>query len=514
RNVRIFIMIIASTFVLIGCGLSPTTLTTSTFPTTATTTSVATTVATTTEATTATTPAIALSGDTQYVSISTLNLDAGTNDFDCEFLSLDFDVYESKVEFSFIIDDPGHGGSLYIAAAFNLDQNSKMKDYYLRTTADRALVQLDFNELKSGGRYMFLIGRPSPDQITPFQIKTQAAAGFELTIGICPTFRRIDDLEISFDLYQYPIHDDYYAERGRTSAGVDVSFDDRYDVASSVTVRFYLPDGEEPVASTTIAKEDFRTGLHDSIFVDDIIVAGLSPGVEYDVKVFISGYDGVSDFIDRFVGASSWTTENYYDKVIHSTHDLYGIVTESQITPMGLELSVRLKNEGATAAGGSDPTSFSLRIRTLEDGSVLFETPLGQTGNTTWSIPNESLRIDCRIRIESEDGTVVLFDSAINFYRPECDSATANDGTRQTIAPYWYENDGIVTGGMFEISDRVTHEVYDTIPYAEWIEYGRGTYIPIDNAPLGASLTIRYYVLFDAFGGADHGWNGNMTPPV
>jgi|GEM_PF-2294738 len=454
---------------------------------------------------------VTVSGDADAVDIEILTFASGVFFFDCSIDEIEFDVLLNRVVITLSIDDGNYRDFTYIAVMEPVSGGGTKTHSLFRRTATQSSHRFVYDIFSSSADYRFLIGKFYKYQTYPDSITADAAAGFTMRIPDFDLRSHVGLASIDFPDYNDEQWDDIYTDLGRIRTGITIAFEDPDVAVTSVTLAFYEVSSDKLAAEATFDVPATRdAGGH--AWLRNISMSGLSPGVDYAFFVLASGNDGMRDFTDKTIGNRSYTTDGYWGTV-DSTHGMYAYIRDGQMSASGYGFSVHYSYDGHTFIAGTDvPIEFVVRVRDRDDGTVLYEAPLAESGTSTHTIPTDMLYLDGVISVESVGGESVLCKSGIPFVEPTVFVQLGGTPDARTLTVWWTSNDGVFTGGYIEIVHNGV--VLATFPYEQWSAES-GIVLPVPGIPENyVDFWANFHVEYDAFQGNDTGLIAYGTGPI
>lgn len=442
---------------------------------------------------------VRLYGDLDGLRFDKLTFEDNLNDFMCVISSITFDVLLRRLEVSIAIGDSDWQGFTYVAEIQRADETGARTQYTFTKSGTSSAHTFVYDAFSGDGTYRFLIGKTTGTGVSG--LSAMAVIGFDLDISGMDAHKRVTGPVILLGTYDELQRANPDVADGRTRTEATIAFGDPDAAVTSITLEVRDADSEELVSETVIAAAPHR-GEDGVVRIDDALLDGLYPGVEYLLTARIDGNDGTRDFTDRVLVRKAFTTDVYRDTV-EAKHGIYAHVRRGEVTAEGYDYTIELTDDGVVSIRGMEhPIPFVTRIRDGVGGTVLYEEEIEATGTIAFSVPNAFLGVDAVISVESADGRLVLCRSPIAFDAPTVWIVLSGSGSGRTLSIDWAENDGDIVSGYIELSDYATQTVLQTIPLSEWGS-GHAEIALAGGLDAFDGIIARIHYEYDAFGGRE-----------
>jgi hypothetical protein len=475
----------------VGCGLSPTTTT-------------STTQTTTTESTAPTTTRYSILHQTpilgDYNDIEVVDVAGNADGFTYTVDAITYHAVTNKVTFRFTLSDPDDEAAYGVRIAPKTGSGSSTVGVFVPNASPTQSFTFDL--FSSSNWYVITIEKVHRHNVTNELVSEESFRRIELRLISFDLVHKVDTVRLSFKEYEFGETTFSSDPEGHTYQEVSLTFIDPNVGVTHVTVAFIEQRTGRVCSERSVTISRYRDASGKAT-LSNFRLDYLIPGVKYTVVAYASGNNGISDYHKVELARSEFTAREYGGTSNFQSHALNAYMTHHGLSTEGFLVNVHLFNDETVLNPDTNaPYAFALRLLSKDD-EVLWERPLNNSTEEDVLIPIELLKIDSRLAIQETSGLFDLTANMIPFRKPTCTGDLWNVGETRYFKLYCSEMDGDITGGTIDIYAGDTFII--TIPFDEQMtqEYVTIT-LPAFSAA-GQWVTARGNLTYTAFDGNEEG---------
>ncbi|MFU8793682.1 MAG: hypothetical protein ACNA7K_06625 [Acholeplasmataceae bacterium] len=224
------------------------------------------------------------------------------------------------------------------------------------------------------------------------------------------------------------------------SVSLDIVIEDAAQIIDSVVIKLF-EESSERLLETHIVPSNLLKWESNRLVIHDYLIDDLAPYVDYRVKVYVTGFNGIETFTEVDLINQTFKSQNItYSKGFRR----HGFFAETIRVEPGDTLTtihyLAVNDQTIVSSSNQEPYTFFLKIYDTDD-QMVYETPIDVTKNSI-AVPSSYTLIDYKINIVTDRDDIELHEAVIIAPVPQL---TLNDIENNILS-------GQVTFGQAEIN--------------------------------------------------------------
>lgn len=282
--------------------------------------------------------------------------------------------------------------------------------------------------------------------------------------------------------------DSHFSDRykvGLSTLTFDPSTDYTYDTIPSESLDISIEDADQNItnvelelieAETNILLETYTipqtmlTWANDKLFINNFVINDLAPYLDYRVKVYVSGFDGMDDFSSILVQNQRFKSQSITDSGGYRRHGFFAEVIT--IIPGDVQATMRyiaVNNQQIISSTDQQPYNFVLNVYDTTD-QLIFTTILDVTTGTL-AIPNPFAEVGNKIKIITDRDDIVLHQSIIETPPPDLHFNLIKNGQLSGIVIQSSETINSIAFFVYLLPESNPIEMFETTTFSDQGEF-------------------------------------------
>lgn len=276
-----------------------------------------------------------------------------------------------------------------------------------------------FNFMSKETTYEIRIGKIDQDDLNPSPIM-EAVAIIEFIDHNYSERHKIGSKSLNFDQALTYTYDSI------PSVSLDISIDDQYEIINQVVLGLYEPETNILLEVYTIELSELKWN-NEKLIIDNYVIPNLAPYTDYQVKVYISGHNGIETFTNVLVINGYFTSQSITYPLGYRRHGFFATIID--VRPNDTETTINyigVNNQKVISVNDRQPYSFILHIYN-DENQLIYQSPIDVSLDSI-SVPNMYAQIGYKIRIVTDRDDLILNERFIEEPAPRIVINSIQDG--------------------------------------------------------------------------------------
>lgn len=256
-----------------------------------------------------------------------------------------------------------------------------------------------FNFMNKETTYEIIIGKIDQDDLNPSPMM-EAVAFIEFIDHNYSERHKIGSKSLNFDQSLTYTYDSI------PSVSLDISVDDQFEIINQVVLGLYEHGTNILLEVYTIELSELKWN-NEKLTIDNYVIPNLAPFTDYQVKVYISGHNGIETFTNVLVLNGYFTSQSITYPLGYRRHGFFATIID--VRPNDTETTINyiaVNNQKVISVIDRQPYSFILHIFN-DENQLVYQSPIDVSLNSI-SIPNIYAQIGYKIRIVTDRDDLIL----------------------------------------------------------------------------------------------------------